>query len=153
MKLIGATTHYVISDLDEGPIIEQAVERVDHTYRPEHLVAVGRDTECLALTLGTLSHRAPRVPHRQQDRGVPMSMAEIIDRRHVAERLRAEIGRQVVRIREAHHVTPQETLLELIDRLNADPAVHGILVQLPLPPQVDAGRAWSPATGSSRAPS
>ena len=106
-------------------------------------------------------------------------MAEVIDGKRFAERLRAEIGRQVVRLREQHFVTPglavilvgedpasqvyvrnkarqareatmasfeyrlpdsvpQETLLELIERLNGDPAVHGILVQLPLPPQVDA---------------
>ncbi len=49
VKLIGATAHYVTSDLDEGPIIEQVVERVDHSYRPEFLVAAGRQTECLAL--------------------------------------------------------------------------------------------------------
>jgi formyltetrahydrofolate deformylase len=49
VKLIGATAHYVTSDLDEGPIIEQVVERVDHSYRPEYLVAAGRQTECLAL--------------------------------------------------------------------------------------------------------
>ena len=110
-----------------------------------------------------------------------MSKAEIIDGKRAAERLRAEIGRQVVRLREQHLVTPglavilvgedpasqvyvrnkarqareaamasfeyrlphgvpQENLLELIERLNQDPAVHGILVQLPLPPQVDTDR-------------
>jgi len=61
VKLIGATAHYVTSDLDEGPIIEQAVERVDHTYRPEHLVAVGRDTECLALARAVRFHIEHRV--------------------------------------------------------------------------------------------
>ncbi|MCC4118115.1 bifunctional methylenetetrahydrofolate dehydrogenase/methenyltetrahydrofolate cyclohydrolase FolD [Aromatoleum toluclasticum] len=107
--------------------------------------------------------------------------AEIIDGKQAAERLRTEIGRQVVRLREQHLLTPglavilvgedpasqvyvrnkarqareasmasfeyrlpysvpQEKVLELIDRLNDDPAVHGILVQLPLPPQVDADR-------------
>ncbi|WP_018992435.1 bifunctional methylenetetrahydrofolate dehydrogenase/methenyltetrahydrofolate cyclohydrolase FolD [Aromatoleum toluclasticum] len=107
--------------------------------------------------------------------------AEIIDGKQAAERLRTEIGRQVVRLREQHLLTPglavilvgedpasqvyvrnkarqareasmasfeyrlpysvpQEKVLELIDRLNEDPAVHGILVQLPLPPQVDADR-------------
>ncbi|HBP78966.1 MAG TPA: formyltetrahydrofolate deformylase, partial [Halomonas sp.] len=40
VKLIGATAHYVTSDLDEGPIIDQEVQRVNHTYRPEDLVAV-----------------------------------------------------------------------------------------------------------------
>ncbi|NMF87345.1 bifunctional methylenetetrahydrofolate dehydrogenase/methenyltetrahydrofolate cyclohydrolase FolD [Aromatoleum petrolei] len=107
--------------------------------------------------------------------------AEIIDGKQAAERLRTEIGRQVVRLREQHLLTPglavilvgedpasqvyvrnkarqareasmasfeyrlpysvpQEKVLELIARLNEDPAVHGILVQLPLPPQVDADR-------------
>ncbi|MBT0961588.1 formyltetrahydrofolate deformylase [Denitromonas iodatirespirans] len=61
VKLIGATAHYVTSDLDEGPIIEQAVERVDHTYRPENLVAVGRDTECLALARAVRYHIEHRV--------------------------------------------------------------------------------------------
>ncbi len=61
VKLIGATAHYVTSDLDEGPIIEQAVERVDHSYRPEHLVAVGRDTECLALARAVQFHIEHRV--------------------------------------------------------------------------------------------
>ena len=49
VKLIGATAHFVTDDLDEGPIIEQVVERVDHSYRPEQLLAVGRDVECLTL--------------------------------------------------------------------------------------------------------
>ncbi|KUM43214.1 formyltetrahydrofolate deformylase [Pseudomonas sp. EpS/L25] len=49
VKLIGVTAHYVTSDLDEGPIIEQEVQRVDHGYRPEDLVAIGRDTETVAL--------------------------------------------------------------------------------------------------------
>jgi len=45
VKLIGATAHYVTSDLDEGPIIEQDVERVDHSMSPERLVEMGRDVE------------------------------------------------------------------------------------------------------------
>ncbi|MFT6052508.1 MAG: formyltetrahydrofolate deformylase [Halioglobus sp.] len=49
VKLIGATAHYVTSDLDEGPIIAQSVQHVDHTYGPDALVAVGRDTETEAL--------------------------------------------------------------------------------------------------------
>ncbi|TKC81296.1 formyltetrahydrofolate deformylase [Trinickia terrae] len=49
VKLIGATAHFVTDDLDEGPIIEQVVERVDHAYRPERLLAVGRDVECITL--------------------------------------------------------------------------------------------------------
>src|SRR5205085_12458 len=50
VKLIGATAHYVTHDLDEGPIIEQIVERVDHTYTPEMLVSAGRDSERRALS-------------------------------------------------------------------------------------------------------
>jgi formyltetrahydrofolate deformylase len=50
VKLIGATAHYVTGDLDEGPIIEQIVERVDHSYTPEMLVEVGRDSERRALS-------------------------------------------------------------------------------------------------------
>lgn len=49
VKLIGATAHYVTSDLDEGPIIEQTVARVDHTDEVADLVAKGRDCECRAL--------------------------------------------------------------------------------------------------------
>ncbi|MCP5367949.1 MAG: formyltetrahydrofolate deformylase [Hyphomicrobiales bacterium] len=61
VKLIGATAHYVTSDLDEGPIIGQAVERVDHTYTPEQLVAVGRDTENLVLSRAVRAHVEHRV--------------------------------------------------------------------------------------------
>jgi formyltetrahydrofolate deformylase len=50
VKLIGATAHYVTHDLDEGPIIEQIVERVDHGYTPDMLVAAGRDSERRALS-------------------------------------------------------------------------------------------------------
>ena len=49
VKLIGATAHFVTSDLDEGPIIEQDVERVDHAMDPEMLSAIGRDVECVVL--------------------------------------------------------------------------------------------------------
>jgi formyltetrahydrofolate deformylase len=49
VKLIGATAHFVTDDLDEGPIIEQVVERVDHSHSPERLLAVGRDVECITL--------------------------------------------------------------------------------------------------------
>jgi formyltetrahydrofolate deformylase len=61
VKLIGATAHYVTSDLDEGPIIEQEVARVDHTQGPEELMAVGRDTECLALARAVRWHCEHRV--------------------------------------------------------------------------------------------
>jgi len=49
VKLIGATAHFVTDDLDEGPIIEQVVERVDHSYKPDRLLATGRDVECITL--------------------------------------------------------------------------------------------------------
>ncbi len=61
VKLIGATAHYVTSDLDEGPIIEQAVQQVDHTYTPNMLVAVGRDTETQALARAVRLHTEHRV--------------------------------------------------------------------------------------------
>ncbi|RXZ45162.1 formyltetrahydrofolate deformylase [Crenobacter cavernae] len=61
VKLIGATAHYVTNDLDEGPIIEQVVERVDHTHRPEQLMATGRDMECLALSRAVKYHTERRV--------------------------------------------------------------------------------------------
>lgn len=61
VKLIGATAHYVTADLDEGPIIEQVVERVDHTYGPEQLVAAGRDSENLALARAVRLHLEYRV--------------------------------------------------------------------------------------------
>ena len=49
VKLIGATAHFVTGDLDEGPIIEQDVERVDHAMDAEALTAIGRDVECVVL--------------------------------------------------------------------------------------------------------
>ncbi|WP_245706877.1 formyltetrahydrofolate deformylase [Thiothrix caldifontis] len=61
VKLIGATAHYVTSDLDEGPIIEQSVERVDHTYQPEALAALGRDLENSALAKAVRLHIERRV--------------------------------------------------------------------------------------------
>jgi formyltetrahydrofolate deformylase len=61
VKLIGATAHYVTADLDEGPIIEQGVERVDHTMTPEDLTAVGRDVECVTLARAVRWHCEQRV--------------------------------------------------------------------------------------------
>jgi len=49
VKLIGATAHFVTSDLDEGPIIEQAVERVDHRQSVDDLIRTGRDIEAQVL--------------------------------------------------------------------------------------------------------
>ncbi|TDQ46619.1 formyltetrahydrofolate deformylase [Actinorugispora endophytica] len=61
VKLIGATAHYVTADLDEGPIIEQEVARVDHTYSPEQLTAMGRDLESVALARAVNWHAEHRV--------------------------------------------------------------------------------------------
>ena len=61
VKLIGATAHYVTADLDEGPIIEQDVERVDHTLAPEDFTAVGRDVECVVLARAVKWHAEHRV--------------------------------------------------------------------------------------------
>ena len=61
VKLIGATAHYVTADLDEGPIIEQDVARVDHTLDPEDLTAVGRDVECVVLARAVKWHTEHRV--------------------------------------------------------------------------------------------
>lgn len=61
VKVIGATAHYVTSDLDEGPIIEQMLTRVDHNYKPENLVRVGRDNECMALAKAVKYHIERRV--------------------------------------------------------------------------------------------
>ncbi|WP_395823730.1 formyltetrahydrofolate deformylase [Collimonas sp.] len=49
VKLIGATAHFVTGDLDEGPIIERDVARVDHAMDPDTLTAIGRDVECVVL--------------------------------------------------------------------------------------------------------
>ena len=61
VKLIGATAHYVTGDLDEGPIIEQDVERVDHTRGVEELVALGQDVERRALAKAVRWHAEHRV--------------------------------------------------------------------------------------------
>ncbi|PWV58276.1 formyltetrahydrofolate deformylase [Nocardiopsis sp. L17-MgMaSL7] len=61
VKLIGATAHYVTADLDEGPIIEQEVSRVDHTHSPEQLTAIGRDLESVALARAVNWHAQRRV--------------------------------------------------------------------------------------------
>ncbi len=61
VKLIGATAHYVTSDLDEGPIIEQDVARVDHSLTVEDLTAIGRDTESQVLARAVKWHGEHRV--------------------------------------------------------------------------------------------
>ncbi|WP_229662899.1 formyltetrahydrofolate deformylase [Nocardioides phosphati] len=61
VKLIGATAHYVTADLDEGPIIEQDVTRVDHAWTADQLVAHGRDVERLVLSRAVARHAEDRV--------------------------------------------------------------------------------------------
>ncbi|MFD3843191.1 formyltetrahydrofolate deformylase [Streptomyces sp. NPDC058642] len=61
VKLVGATAHYVTPDLDEGPIIEQDVVRVDHSRTPDELVAMGRDVEAQALSRAVKWHSENRV--------------------------------------------------------------------------------------------
>ncbi len=61
VKLIGATAHYVTSDLDEGPIIEQDVARVDHGFTAEQLVSAGRDVESQVLSRAVRWHSETRV--------------------------------------------------------------------------------------------
>ena len=61
VKLVGATAHYVTGDLDEGPIIEQDVLRVDHGYDQEHLVSAGRDVEAQVLSRAVRWHAQSRV--------------------------------------------------------------------------------------------
>ncbi|MHA6799652.1 formyltetrahydrofolate deformylase [Bounagaea algeriensis] len=56
VKLVGATAHYVTPELDEGPIIEQEVIRIDHTHDPQALQTVGRDAEALALSRAVRWH-------------------------------------------------------------------------------------------------
>lgn len=61
VKLIGATAHYVNDDLDEGPIIEQDVVRVDHNLGPDELVAAGRDVETQVLSRAVQWHSERRI--------------------------------------------------------------------------------------------
>lgn len=61
VKLVGATAHYVTAELDEGPIIEQEVIRVDHNYSADALVVAGRDAERVALAKAVQWHAEHRV--------------------------------------------------------------------------------------------
>ena len=61
VKLVGATAHYVTGDLDEGPIIEQEVIRIDHNYDARALSTVGQDAEALALSRAVRWHSEQRV--------------------------------------------------------------------------------------------
>ncbi|MCO7219730.1 formyltetrahydrofolate deformylase [Klenkia sp. PcliD-1-E] len=61
VKVIGATAHYVTADLDEGPIIEQELIRVDHSYSPDDLAARGREAESRALARAVRWHTETRI--------------------------------------------------------------------------------------------
>lgn len=61
VKIVGATAHYVTSDLDEGPIIEQAVERIDHTYTPDDIGITVRDLETIILSRAVKWHVERRI--------------------------------------------------------------------------------------------
>lgn len=61
VKLIGATAHYVTTDLDEGPIIEQEVERVDHTLSAEELTVIGSELESVVLNRAIKWHAERRI--------------------------------------------------------------------------------------------
>ncbi|HTT54774.1 MAG TPA: formyltetrahydrofolate deformylase [Streptosporangiaceae bacterium] len=61
VKVIGATAHYVTAELDEGPVIEQEVARVEHNASPAQLVALGRDTERVALARAVRWHAEHRI--------------------------------------------------------------------------------------------
>jgi formyltetrahydrofolate deformylase len=61
VKIIGATAHYVTAELDEGPIIEQDIARVDHSHDPAELTAIGRDVECAVLARAVKWHAERRV--------------------------------------------------------------------------------------------
>jgi formyltetrahydrofolate deformylase len=61
VKIIGATAHYVTTDLDEGPIIEQGVQRVDHGHTPDDLVRMGQEVECSVLARAVVWHAERRI--------------------------------------------------------------------------------------------
>ena len=61
VKVIGATAHYVTADLDEGPIITQATEAIDHTFTPEDMVETGRHIEGIALLRAVKAHAEHRI--------------------------------------------------------------------------------------------
>jgi formyltetrahydrofolate deformylase len=65
VKLIGATCHYATADLDQGPIIEQEVVRVEHFHSEHDLLRLGRDCERMALARGLRYHLTDRVQVRE----------------------------------------------------------------------------------------
>ncbi len=77
VKLIGATAHYVTGDLDEGPIIDQAVERVTHAQGPEDYIAVGRDIESRTLARAVKWHCEHRILLNGRMPGRPKGFAMV----------------------------------------------------------------------------
>lgn len=61
VKIIGATAHYVTTDLDEGPIIEQETRRINHGFSPDHIVEVGQEVECMVLARAVKWHAERRI--------------------------------------------------------------------------------------------
>jgi len=61
VKIVGATAHYATANLDEGPIIEQDVQRVDHTMLPEDLIEIGHDIESMVLNRAVRWHAEQRI--------------------------------------------------------------------------------------------
>jgi formyltetrahydrofolate deformylase len=61
VKIMGATAHYITEELDAGPIIEQTVERVDHSQSPEELELIGQDIESITLTRAVKKHLEGKV--------------------------------------------------------------------------------------------
>lgn len=61
VKVIGATAHYVTADLDEGPIITQATEAIDHTFSPDDMIETGRHLEGIALLRAVKAHAEHRI--------------------------------------------------------------------------------------------
>lgn len=61
VKILGATAHYVTSELDEGPIIEQTVDRIDHSKSPEDMEVIGRDIESITLAKAVQYHSEQRI--------------------------------------------------------------------------------------------
>ena len=61
VKILGATAHYVSSDLDEGPIIEQTVDRINHSMTPKEMEVIGRDMESITLAKAVKYHIEQRI--------------------------------------------------------------------------------------------
>ena len=123
VKLIGATAHYVTSDLDEGPIIEQDVARVDHAMGPAELAAVGHDVE--AQVLARAVQLALRAPSARSTATAPWSCAD--PRRGQARRSGRtrrpssgdrRLGGQLRRA--VQHLVEQIDELRPLGRVNAD---------------------------------